>query len=194
MNSKKARVFALCFMVGCAAGLGEAQEEDRPVAISADDGDSAATKQWGPVVMDPEAAALGADDYELVAATLTGDTLAVVVSYGGGCEEHLFALDASAAFRESDPVQIAVELAHNANNDACEAWLTQNYFFDLTPLKTRYRAEYQQDAGAIVLQLAGAASELVYEFTAADGPTAVEDVSWGRLKKHHGNGRGISGR
>ena len=35
-------------------------------------------------------------------------------------------------------------LAHNANGDACEAWLTEDYNFDLTPIKTMYQEGYRQ--------------------------------------------------
>ena len=164
---------------------GEAQESE-----SSDDVASGEMKLWGKVVTDPDStAALGTDEYELQAATITGDTLAIVVSYGGGCEEHLFTLDASEGFMESDPVQLNVALAHHVvngdpNGDVCTAWITQDYFFQLAPLKTRYRQAYRQDAGSIVLHLKGASSTLVYEFAHADGMTAVEDVTWARIKNY----------
>ena len=75
----------------------------------------------------------GTDDFDLDAAAVSGDTLSVTVSYGGGCEDHVFTLVASEAFQESDPVQLAVTLAHEANDDACERWVTQGYSFDLPP-------------------------------------------------------------
>ena len=189
MNLRNACAFALGLIVLGIIGLGETQEnepsDDSSVAVSSDDVGSEETKLWGQVVTDPDSTAeLGADEYELDAAAITGDTLVVTVSYGGGCEDHFFALDASAAFAESDPVQLMVALAHNANGDACQRWVTQDYLFDLAPLKTRYQEEYQQDAGAIVLQLKGAASELVYEFAAVGGTTSVENVSWGQCKNH----------
>ena len=194
MTLKNACTFAVSLIALGTIGLGEAQEnessDDSPVAVSSDDVSSEETKLWGRVVIDPDStAALGADEYELDAAAITGDTLVVTVSYGGGCEDHLFALDASAAFAESDPVQLMVALAHNANGDACQRWVTQDYCFNLAPLKARYQEEYQQDAGTIVLQLEGAASELVYEFAAASGTTAVENVSWGKCKNRVVGGR-----
>ena len=189
MTLKNACTFAVSLIVLGTIGLGEAQEnessDDSPVAVSSDDVSSEETKLWGRVVTDPDSTAdLGADEYELNAAAITGDTLVVTVSYGGGCEDHFFALDASAAFAESDPVQLMVALAHNANGDACQRWVTQDYLFNLAPLKARYQEEYQQNAGTIVLQLEGAASELVYEFAAVGETTAVENVSWGQCKNH----------
>ena len=109
----------------------------------------------------------GADEFELSAAAISGDTLTVTASYGGGCEEHDFTLVASEAFMESDPVQLQVALAHNANADACERWVTQDYSFDLLPIKERFQGQYHEkpEPGTIVLQLEDAPAELVYEFT-----------------------------
>ena len=109
----------------------------------------------------------GADDFELSAAAISGDTLTVTASYGGGCEEHDFTLVASEAFMESDPVQLQVALAHDANADACERWVTQDYSFDLLPIKERFQGQYHEkpEPGTIVLQLEDAPAELVYEFT-----------------------------
>ena len=183
MTLKNARAFAVSLVVLGAIGLGAQEDDDTPIAVSADDVAGEEVKPWGLVVMDPDStAALGADEFVLSAAAIVGDTLAVTVEYGGGCAEHVFALDASGAFAESDPVQLMVSLAHNANGDACQRWVTQDYCFSLAPLKTRYQEEYQQDSGTIVLQLAGAERELVYEFAAAGEMTAVERGSWGRVK------------
>lgn len=186
MTLKNVRAFAVSLVVLCAVSVGKTQESESDTsAVSSGDIASEETKLWGQVITDPDATAdLGADAYELDAAAIMGDTLAVTVSYGGGCAEHVFALDASAAFAESDPVQLVVALAHQANGDACERWVTQDYHFNLAPLKTRYQAEYQQDAGAIVLRLAGTPTEFVYEFAPADETTAVEAVSWGQIKSY----------
>ena len=62
--------------------------------------------------------------------------------------------------------QIRISLAHNANDDLCRAWLTEDYHFDLTPIKTLYQESYQQEAGTIILSLKDTPNqELVYEFT-----------------------------
>ena len=106
----------------------------------------------------------GTDNFTLDDAAVSGDTLSVTVSYGGGCEDHTFTLVASEAFQESDPVQLAVTLAHEANDDACERWVTQGYSFDLLPIKERFQNQYQ-DSGTIVLQLEDAPGQLLYEFT-----------------------------
>lgn len=107
----------------------------------------------------------GADPYELNAATIMGDTLTVTVSYSGGCETHQFTLVASNVFLESYPVQLGASLAHDANGDTCERWVTEDWDFDLTPIKRMYQEAYQEDAGTIVLRLEHAPEPgLVYEF------------------------------
>ena len=108
----------------------------------------------------------GTDEYALNSATITDDTLDVSVSYSGGCKEHQFTLVVSDTFLESFPVQLHVSIAHNANGDTCEAYPTNNYRFDLTPIKKMYQTAYRQEAGTIVLRLKDAPDgELVYEFT-----------------------------
>ena len=107
----------------------------------------------------------GTDAYTINAATLEGDTLTLNVSYGGGCEKHVFTLVAESRFLESYPVQLRVSLAHNANDDPCEDAITEDYHFDLTPLKETYQKGYQTDTGKIALRLKDAPpSVLLYEF------------------------------
>ena len=193
MTSKKASVFVLILTFLWSAGYGETQENgssagnDSTVAVGRGDVAADETKLWGQTVTDPDTAAqLARDAYELNAVAIMGDTLAVTMSYGGGCADHLFALDASAAFQESDPVQLQVTFAHDANGDACQRWVTQDYLFSLAPLKTRYQEEYRQDSGTIVISLEGAPSNLVYEFDPAGGTSAVENVSWAQVKNQRG--------
>ncbi len=111
------------------------------------------------------AAQWGADDYELHAAGVTGGTLAVTLSYSGGCRTHRFTLVAAEGFMESDPVQLALTIAHDADGDACEAWITEEYRFLLDPIKARYRAAYRTESGTVVLGLDRApAGSLDYTF------------------------------
>ncbi len=105
------------------------------------------------------------DSFVLNDAAITDDSLTISVSYSGGCKNHQFTLITSESFLGSFPVQLIADIVHNANGDTCEAWPTEDYRFDLTPIKTMYQKSYQQKAGAIVLQLKDAPnSELVYEF------------------------------
>lgn len=122
-------------------------------------------EKTGDVVFGFTAAEWGKDAYTINAATLQADTLTINVSYSGGCETHAFTLVAEERFLESFPVQLHVSLAHNANGDTCEAWITEDYHFDLTPLKETYQTGYQTDEGTIVLRLKDAPpSDLFYDF------------------------------
>ena len=116
----------------------------------------------------------GSDDYEIRtdgdhAPTIDNDTLTLTMSYGGGCETHDVTLVAypSDILPETYPVHLDVALAHDANGDACEAYLTDTYVFDLTPIKARYQEVYGVEAGTVILLLQGApddSPDLVYAF------------------------------
>lgn len=119
----------------------------------------------GTVVVSNAPGGWGDDDYVLNAAAIAGDALTLNVSYGGGCATHRFTLVASETFMESFTVQLAVLLAHDANGDACEAWLTEAYRFDLRVIRDRYREAFGQGPGEVVLLLDDAPSgPLVYGF------------------------------
>ena len=81
---------------------------------------------------------------------IENDTLTLTVSYSGGCEIHDFTLVTDGSFMESDPVQLVVTLTHDANDDTCEAYPTDRYVFDLTPIKTLYQEAYRTDKGSII--------------------------------------------
>ena len=108
----------------------------------------------------------GHDDYVVNSAALDGDRLSIEVSYGGGCREHTFTLVVSETFLESDPVQLPAVLAHDANGDPCEAWLTASHVFDLAVVRAHYRRAYGPGPGRLVLQIDGVAGhEFMYEFS-----------------------------
>ena len=144
----------------------KAEPDDTPVSVSVDDVDPTDITYTGEVFIGDAGDRFGTDEFVVNSATITDDTLTVNVSYGGGCEAHQFTLVVSDSFLESSPVQLHVSLAHNANGDACEAYLTEKYQFDLTPIKNMYQEAYRQEAGTIILRLKNAPdTDLVYEFT-----------------------------
>lgn len=85
-------------------------------------------------------------------AIVDNDTLKLNVSYGGGCKEHEFKLFGSSSIAESYPPQAQVFLSHNANNDACRAFITEEVAFDLSPLKELYKQQYR-DNGPLLLRI-----------------------------------------
>ena len=134
----------------------ENQLMDKTDEVSADDSNTV-------IAATPDA--WGTDAYVINAATVEDGTLRVNVSYSGGCETHAFTLVAAEMFLESLPVQLRVSLAHNANGDTCEALITEDHIFDLTPIKEVYQKAYRTDTGTIVLRLKDAPpSNLAYDF------------------------------
>ena len=108
----------------------------------------------------------GDDSYVVNATALDGDRMVIEVSFAGGCRNHVFTLVISQSFRESDPVQLSAVLAHEANGDACEAWVTETHVFDLTLVRTRYRQFYGPGPGEVVLHIEGVSGEVfLYGFT-----------------------------
>lgn len=135
------------------------------ISISRDDVSPDEIVNTGSVVITDADGNWGTDEYVLRAAAITDDTLRLTVSYSGGCEPHEFTLVTSGAFFESSPVRLPISVAHNANDDPCEAYPTEVYHFDLTGIKTLYQEAYQQEAGTIILLLENAPNgELVYHF------------------------------
>ena len=157
----------LVFTIGCQQLDDQMKTgSDDTVSISVDDVNPEEIFYTGAVFVGDAGDRFGTDAYVLNSATITDDTLNISVSYSGGCEEHQFTLVVSEEFLESFPVQLRVSIAHDANNDPCEAYPTENYRFDLTPIKTMYQAAYRQEAGTIILRLKDAPQgELIYEFT-----------------------------
>ena len=155
-------LFCLWGFVGCAT---DPDIDSSTVFISAEDVLPDNTQLWGEVTFaDPTRNAWGTDDYVVNGPpSITGDVLTLNVSYGGGCETHDFTLITSGVFLESDPVQLQAVLAHNANGDRCERWVTETYHFNVSALKARYQKAYRTETGTIVLSIKDMPA-LVYTF------------------------------
>ncbi len=152
--------------IGCQQLQNQMKADPDDTSLSVDDVDPADIAYIGEVFIGNAGDRFGTDEFVVNSASITDDTLSVSVSYSGGCETHEFTLIASESFLESFPVQLHVSLAHNANGDACEAYPTEKYQFDLTPIKNMYQEAYRQEAGTIILRLKEAPNtDLVYEFT-----------------------------
>jgi hypothetical protein len=74
------------------------------------------------------------DSYNIDTAFIFGDFLKVNVSYGGGCEDHIFNLVHEFLFCGTSPIHVPLYLTHNSNNDNCEAALAQELCFDISNL------------------------------------------------------------
>jgi hypothetical protein len=108
------------------------------------------------------------DPYVINSYEINDDILKVEVSFGGGCAAHDFTLIALPGFMESSPVAANVLLSHDANNDLCEAWLTEELRFDLASLKEAWQETYDQESGTIRILLNHGEElpglEILYEF------------------------------
>ena len=151
--------FITLFAIGCDR-MDNQVPIDQTDEVSEDD-----TGEISATVTALNSEAWGTDEYVINAATIEADTLHVNVSYTGGCETHEFTLVVAPFFLESFPVQQRMSLAHNANGDTCEAAITEDHQFDLTPIKEAYQKGYRKDQGTIVLRLRDAPpTALTYDF------------------------------
>lgn len=94
-------------------------------------------------------------------ASITGDTLILVVSYSGGCRTHDFRLFGSRSIIKTNPPQAEIYLSHNFNADMCEAWMTEIIKFDLTPLKNYYLQTFD-NTGHLLLRIYEPVTNIVY--------------------------------
>ena len=150
--------------------------QDTGVAVTRGNADDSTVPNQGAVVINETDLPIGRwgnDPFELHmddnAPGIADGTLTVTVSFSGGCALHRFTLVANSRFTASDPVQIDVSLAHEANDDRCEAYLTEMYEFDLAPIEMHYRQAYGRSEGAIRIRLLGPepserSTDLTYTF------------------------------
>jgi hypothetical protein len=74
------------------------------------------------------------DPFELKNISYTGDSVEVTVAYSGGCEQHSFEIIWNEGVTSTNPPEIDLIIKHNANSDACEAYITETLSFALTDL------------------------------------------------------------
>ncbi len=96
------------------------------------------------------------DEFQFQSATIDGNCLKMIVRYGGGCELVTFQLIDAAVIMESLPVQRNIRLSL-IDEDECEALITRELYFDLTPLKMEGNSK-------IILNLQGFPESLTYQY------------------------------
>jgi hypothetical protein len=105
------------------------------------------------------------DRYRLVDFALDGDVLRLHVQYGGGCRpDHPLVLYASRDFRESNPVQTWMLLAHDDRGDPCESLIERTVAFDLDPIRQSYVDAYGEPGVVILHFLDFAGNRHTFEF------------------------------
>ena len=102
---------------------------------------------------DTDEADWGREPYTLGLVEATGITLTATVTYGGGCSPHRMDLVAWGAWMESEPVQINALITHDDGDDICDALVTEERVFDLSPLARAYTEAYGPVSGPIRVNL-----------------------------------------
>lgn len=74
------------------------------------------------------------DAVKIKKADLREGQLLLTISYGGGCQNHEFGINANSAIMKSLPPKRSIQLTHNSNEDQCKAYLTKKIQFDVTAL------------------------------------------------------------
>ena len=102
---------------------------------------------------------------------IEGDILYAPVAYGGGCEEHHFNLyadsDAELICENDQPCPQTLHLIHSGEPDMCEAYISEERAFDLTPLKKKL-ADAGITSGVVPLTI-----------LTLDGSGQSVEVEWG---------------
>ena len=105
-----------------------------------------------PAVTSKACQGLPMDTYSLgESMTIEANTLRVTVSYGGGCEDHEFAACWDGTIQESNPAQLSLTLAHDANDDLCDAFITRDLFIDISSLPAGFGSPARGTANTIRL-------------------------------------------
>lgn len=144
------------------AGLGVACDSDDPSGT--DDGDRQAEVRPVIVAFGSQPEDWPGDPFAPGESTLRADTLSLSVSFTGGCRDHRFELVAWSGWLESDPVQANLLLSHDGEDDPCEAEISRDLRFDLTPLREDYRAAYQTVSDTVILNLDDGFGQILYGF------------------------------
>lgn len=74
------------------------------------------------------------DPFNLQDFEIRDDSAFITVSYSGGCRQHTFEVIWNENYDKSNPPGTKLLMLHNANGDACEAFLTETLVFSLSEL------------------------------------------------------------
>jgi protein involved in sex pheromone biosynthesis len=96
------------------------------------------------------------DEFDFADVQIINDSIHLTIRYGGGCGEVEFKLIDSEAIMESYPVQRNIRLSLK-DEDTCEALITEELSFDLTPIKVT-------GSTIISINLTGWEDALIYEY------------------------------
>lgn len=132
-----ASVFSLALLVACAPNPVAPEWEDAPV-VQIVDRDSAEWKR---------------DSFKLDTMVVDGDSIRITVTYGGGCQDHTFALFMSPLIIQTNPAQVELYLRHDGHGDACFALITEAVAFNITPIRDYLKPHYGGEVEDVLLDL-----------------------------------------
>ena len=99
--------------------------------------------------------------YNITKVELNQNTLSIIVSYGGGCKVHDWALKGPKDFLKSLPPKKVLFLEHNSNGDRCRKVITDTLLFDVK--STKYPGKAQDYS--VVLKLNGYLNkDIIYSY------------------------------
>jgi hypothetical protein len=88
------------------------------------------------IIIDPNRGSAPEPDFEMVSWTANRGVLEVIVTYTGGCDEHIFNAYFSGMWLKSQPAQAMIEIEHlNPKNDPCRSIVKDTLTFDLKPIR-----------------------------------------------------------
>jgi hypothetical protein len=102
------------------------------------------------------------DPVDIISASLEDDILSIKVQYGGGCKDHFFKLIIPEGIEKSNPPQTTFFLSHDANDDGCEALISDELIFNLIEYK-RY-LQNSVNSSEIIIKFYGSDIKLSYFF------------------------------
>ena len=110
------------------------------------------------LIIDPSAKPVK-PDFRVLEMSIDSDVLTVLVSYGGGCEEHSFNAYFSGGWSKSLPPQAVLTFEHlNPNNDACRSIVKDTLLFDIKPL------QYSASKEVMVKWAANPEKQVLYKY------------------------------
>lgn len=135
---------------GCVVGP---QTEGLETDLQADKINLAKGETFNQYLADP------GDPFDIDSVAIDKSILFAFVSYPGGCEEHSFTLFGSDAIAYSYPPQMFTTLVHDANGDACEAFLHDTLQFDLSPIAQAMGDDFD----ILIIHVNKAPEDVVYD-------------------------------
>lgn len=109
--------------------------------------------------------------FDITRAAIHGDNLEVLVTSAGGCENHTYSVFWDGKFRDDHSPSVELFIVHDDNGDICEALVSDQVLFDLSPVKIAFAENASVDHSMeISVTLKGKDKTITYRLNQAEGP------------------------